>query len=378
VTTGRRRPIHDPPLRLPAASPPPALLAAPSRGPDDPLPRPAGRWLILALALSGLIHGGAIAALLFWPVREPVEEPGEMGSVALVFAPTDGQAGGAAVEQAPPPSPPAPPAPPVPPAPQVATPPPPPPTAVPNPAPAPPQAAAAPSPSAPPPPAPSPAPPPAAPPEGAIDAPRDVAALPPDPAGDLPAPPPPRPEAALETMAPVAPEPPPPAPPQAAPAQQAAADPLPPPPPPPPPQPPAQAPPPAPPRRQAPATAAPGPVRLDAGSGPLSDPSLESFALGATLPPGPDARYRNAPPDYPSDARRRGEEGVVRLALRIAVDGTVTSAEVASSSGIPALDRAALEAARRWRFQPATRAGMPVAATLSTAVHFRLSDVRGR
>jgi protein TonB len=242
---------------------------------------------------------------------------------------------------------------------------------VPNPAPAPPQGAAAPSPSAPP-------PPPAPPPEEAIDAPRDVAALPPDPTGDLPAPPPPRPEAALENMAPAAP-----APPQAAPAQQAAADPLPPPPPPPPPQPPqrvaaAQAPPPAPPRRQAPATAAPGPVRLDAGSGPLSDPSLESFALGATLPPGPDARYRNAPPDYPSDARRRGEEGVVRLALRIAVDGTVTSAEVASSSGIPALDRAALEAARRWRFQPATRAGMPVAATLSTAVHFRLSDVRGR
>jgi protein TonB len=224
-----------------------------------------------------------------------------------------------------------------------------------------------------------------------------VAALPPDPAGDVPAAPPPRPDAALEPAAPAAPaaEPPPPvpAPPQAAPAQRATppsrapeqteAEPLPPPPPPPPPLPPqrvaaAQAPPPAPPRRPAPETAAPGPVRLDAGSGPLSDPSMESCARGATLPPRPDARHRNAPPDYPADARRRGEEGVVRLALRIAVDGTVTSAEVASSSGVPALDRSALDAARRWRFRPATRAGMPVAATLSTAVHFRLSDARGR
>ncbi len=119
-------------------------------------------------------------------------------------------------------------------------------------------------------------------------------------------------------------------------------------------------------------------MRLDAGSGNMADPSLEAFALGAVVPPGTDAGHRNTPPDYPADARRRGEEGVVRLALQIAPDGTVTAAEIADSSGFPALDRAAAEAARRWRFRPATRAGRPVAATLPTTVHFRLSDARGR
>ncbi|MEO3473283.1 energy transducer TonB [Roseomonas sp. CAU 1739] len=342
--------------------------------------------LLLSLAASGLIHAGILAALLLWPDREPVEEPGEIGSVALVFDDTVAQGGGAPVEQAPPPVPPAPPATPAPPAPppapQAAVPPPP-------PMPAPPQAAA-----------PASAPPAPPPPPVAPDAPHDFAALPPDPAGDMPAPPPPRetmPEAAIAP--PPAPEAPQeaPAPEQATPAptpqpapseaQQAEADPLPPPPP-LPPAPPQQqaaaqpsppAPPPAPPpRRQAPPAAAQGPVRLDAGSGDASDRSMGSFALGAVIPPGADSGHRNNPPDYPADARRRGEEGVVRLALQIDADGRVTMAEVAISSGYPALDRAAVEAARRWRFRPATRVGMPVAATLSTAVHFRLSDARGR
>jgi protein TonB len=69
---------------------------------------------------------------------------------------------------------------------------------------------------------------------------------------------------------------------------------------------------------------------------------------------------------------------VVRLALRIGADGRVEGAQVAASSGFPRLDQAALEAARRWRFRPATQGGVPVAATLPTAVHFRLTDARGR
>ena len=36
------------------------------------------------------------------------------------------------------------------------------------------------------------------------------------------------------------------------------------------------------------------------------------------------------------------------------------------------------EAARHWRFRPATQGGLPVAATLPTAVHFRLTEARGR
>lgn len=218
-------------------------------------------------------------------------------------------------------------------------------------------------------------------------------------AGGPPAPqaPPPAPATAPEAPSPPAPPPATPAPADAreppmpeAPRHIAASaiplpeDPLPPPPAPPPPAPrppePAAAParqedaarPPVPPPAR---RAAPGPVRLDAGAGALPDPSLGARATGAVVPPAAAAEgHRNAPPEYPPDSRRRGEEGVVRLMLSIAADGQVTEAELAASSGHAALDRAALAAARRWRFRPATQAGLPVAATLGTAVHFRLRD----
>ena len=325
------RPAIEPRLDAPRAAAP-ACRAAPR------LPRRVGWLPLLALVASLLMHVGVMAALLFWPVTDPVEEPGEIGSVALVFDDTVAEASGGATEAAPP----APPAPP-----PVAPPPP------------------APVAEAPPPPVPAAPPPPP-------EAPRDLAALPPDPAGILPPPP-----------AEAAPAPPREAEPQPeVPQAEAAPDPLPLPPP-PPPAPQQQAavqPPPQPqPRPQPRPPATQGPVRLDAGAGDMAEPSsLGSFALGAVVPPGNDAGHRNTPPDYPAESRRRGEEGVVRLTLRIAPDGQVTEAEVEASSGFPALDRAAIEAARRWRFRPATRAGLPVAATLPTAVHFRLSDARGR
>ena len=99
-------------------------LSAPPRAPAALTWRRAGRVLVLALAGSALLHAGLIAALLFWPVRDPVDEAGQFGSVALVFADTAAQAGGSAEEQAPPPTPAAPPAAPQPPAPAAATPPP--------------------------------------------------------------------------------------------------------------------------------------------------------------------------------------------------------------------------------------------------------------
>ncbi|WP_198376565.1 TonB family protein, partial [Neoroseomonas rubea] len=104
------------------------------------------------------------------------------------------------------------------------------------------------------------------------------------------------------------------------------------------------------------------------------DPSAGARAIGAVVPPGAAEGHRNAPPEYPADSRRRGEEGVVRLSLAIGADGRVAEANVAASSGHPALDAAAIAAARRWRFRPATQAGLPVPATLATAVHFRLTE----
>jgi protein TonB len=49
---------------------------------------------------------------------------------------------------------------------------------------------------------------------------------------------------------------------------------------------------------------------------------------------------------------------------------------ILESSGFSALDAAAVQAVREWRFRPAQRAGLPVAGSLTTAVHFRLENAR--
>ena len=59
-------------------------------------------------------------------------------------------------------------------------------------------------------------------------------------------------------------------------------------------------------------------------------------------------------PVYPLVSRRRGEEGEVRLLVRLDNAGKVVSAEVMSSSGFDSLDNAAFEAVRKWVFVPGT------------------------
>ncbi len=76
------------------------------------------------------------------------------------------------------------------------------------------------------------------------------------------------------------------------------------------------------------------------------------------------------PPRYPQEALRRNVGGTVRVQVQVAADGSVDRLELASSSGDRYLDRAALEAVRRWRFQPAVRNGQPVAASVIVPLEF--------
>src|SRR5215831_9829265 len=66
-------------------------------------------------------------------------------------------------------------------------------------------------------------------------------------------------------------------------------------------------------------------------------------------------------PRYPESARRRGIEGTVLLKMRITAQGRVEDVQVVRSAGYPDLDESAMEAVRRWRFEPARRNGEPVA-----------------
>jgi protein TonB len=79
-------------------------------------------------------------------------------------------------------------------------------------------------------------------------------------------------------------------------------------------------------------------------------------------------------PAYPEEARRRGEEGEVRLRLLVGEGGQVEQVELEESSGYECLDRAALERAREWRFRPARRGGREIAAWVEMPVVFRLDE----
>lgn len=91
--------------------------------------------------------------------------------------------------------------------------------------------------------------------------------------------------------------------------------------------------------------------------------------------PGCAPRFRQGecePPEYPREARRRGLEGRVSLRILVAEDGNVAQVEVAESSGEESLDNAAVDAARQWKFTPATRDGRAVAEWIRVPVRFSL------
>ena len=82
----------------------------------------------------------------------------------------------------------------------------------------------------------------------------------------------------------------------------------------------------------------------------------------------------NAPPEYPWTARAHGHQGRVVLSVWVSAQGAADRLAVLKSSGYPTLDRAALEAVQRWRFQPARRGGSDTGSLLYVPVTFRLDD----
>ncbi len=79
------------------------------------------------------------------------------------------------------------------------------------------------------------------------------------------------------------------------------------------------------------------------------------------------------PPVYPIDARRRREQGTVKLRVLVGPDGRVEDLQIAVSSGSDQLDKAALTAVRRWRWAPQKQNGQPVAVRGMVPVTFALA-----
>jgi protein TonB len=80
------------------------------------------------------------------------------------------------------------------------------------------------------------------------------------------------------------------------------------------------------------------------------------------------------PPVYPPRCLRMGIEGTVRVRVLVGENGRVQEVTVGKSSGDAALDEAAMEAVRHWRFEPAKRDGVPVRAWAVVPIEFKLID----
>ena len=99
------------------------------------------------------------------------------------------------------------------------------------------------------------------------------------------------------------------------------------------------------------------PVEPEPGEAPAA-----RIAAPLTAPPSlarpasarhPLAYYINSG-DYPYEAQRRGQHGIVRYEMTIGTDGIPTSCRVIGSSGSPSLDEATCRVMRtRARFRPA-------------------------
>ena len=138
----------------------------------------------------------------------------------------------------------------------------------------------------------------------------------------------------------------------------------------------------------------PAPVKPSSSSVPKKTPSslptgprTPSSATGvkpATIPLGQTAPKRSSggdaivlrrvKPSYPSLSRRKGEQGSVTLEVLVKADGSAGTVTVKTSSGFSRLDKAAVNAVRRWRFEPHKINGLATDHQYDIVVNFSLAE----
>ena len=108
-------------------------------------------------------------------------------------------------------------------------------------------------------------------------------------------------------------------------------------------------------------------------------------AIGAQEAVAPsDATFVNAQPleranpTYPLAALRQGQEGWVMLSFVISRAGEVGELMIEDSSGVPVLEKAAMDAVEDWRYSPAMQSGQPTEqAMVKTRIEFHLEGQTG-
>lgn len=114
---------------------------------------------------------------------------------------------------------------------------------------------------------------------------------------------------------------------------------------------------------------APGPSAAPAPTAALARPSAASE--GVTQYARPQGGYQ-VRPAYPAVPRRLGIQGTTLLRVHVQADGRIGEVLVEKSAGHPELDDAAVDAVKRWRFEPARRGAEAIAMWVLLPVEFRL------
>jgi TonB family protein len=81
-------------------------------------------------------------------------------------------------------------------------------------------------------------------------------------------------------------------------------------------------------------------------------------------------RVREVPPVYPREAERQGLSGWVDLEFTIAPDGATQDLVVRNAQPLRVFDQAAVDAVKRWRFEPVMRDGAAVAQRAAVRIRF--------
>ncbi len=107
-------------------------------------------------------------------------------------------------------------------------------------------------------------------------------------------------------------------------------------------------------------------------SNQVAPPPPKAAAVAATLAAG---RGNNcAAKYYPALAIRLNHEGSTIVTVHISADGSVSGADIATSSGFSDLDNAAVQCVTSaWHFSPATENGAPVASSKQYKIVWKLT-----
>jgi protein TonB len=117
---------------------------------------------------------------------------------------------------------------------------------------------------------------------------------------------------------------------------------------------------------------------LAAADRAYAEARLAAEAATTRRPPQQSSRFANlvrrkyVAPEYPGLAERRQIEGRVELALTVDPAGKVTNVEVTNASPKDTFEKAAINAARQWEYEPAEVDGRPTEARTLVAIDFNL------